>query len=144
MKGSPWQLYLAWVEAAIYCLCTLDLKILWDFTEWLNTDFMCQTIRIKRICVLGNYVLIRSRGITDGSVFSFLFERAPKTNWDSFLFGFKITVFSALCILPRLKHRKKYVVLEFLTNAWERQRLRKNLKGKQEMMRTPASSLIGT
>ena len=62
-------------------------------------------------------MLIRIREVTDGSIFSFFFERAPKTNSDSFLFGFKITVFSAVCILPRLKHRKKYVVLEFLTNA---------------------------
>lgn len=46
-------------------------------------------------------------------VFFFFLIELLKPNSNSFPFGFKITVFSAVCLLPRLKRRKKYIVLEF-------------------------------
>ena len=117
-KGKP--------VAVIFCLgwgsnillvYTMDLKILWDFTERLKwTQILCWKHSCQACLCLEELYVDESQGDQWWKCFVYVLlslRELLKPNSNSFLFGFKITVFNDVCVLPRLKHRKKDVVLEF-------------------------------
>ena len=92
----------------------------------MNIGILCQTIHIKHMCALENYMLMSFRTIINGNVFSSL-KDPLKPNPIHFCLGLKFV--SGVCILPRLKHREKPESLNF-NRCWRNAQAQKELKRK--------------
>lgn len=132
------------VCSSILFVHSMDLKILWDFTEWLNTNFTFKTY-MSNIFVSWRIICWWESGKSLMAVvylfIYFFFERAPQTKFQFISVWFQNCCVQCCLRPPKTEAQEEVYCLRILTSAWKRQKLR---TWKQKMMRTQASSLIGT